>query len=551
MRQGRETHLLGTSIFENKLSRGAAQTLISSDMYRLTRWCDAVTAWSILYGSIGHFLYTLLFDYTIISFVWLLILMNLAHVDSERVGLLGSVYAIPWVLHLGYAFSLPLAAECIRTAGWLRGVYTFVCNFVTGMLYYLFQLRTKAYAINQALHGQTGGYAGMEDILLVTLETLLTHICTILLTATGRGVGMQSESMISIYVTYAGSHYNHALQMCLLMLLYTVYFSDQPLSTLCLQLYAVVIATTSWLLTPSLFNSSIQYANNRFDVIRSKKQELLAFYGWLRAPLVDMSTDTAVSWRNRWLSVRLQRVNAIAMQYMATSINKQHWLSHPVWFGTAEFVATLISWVPFLYLALTIVLTYQSHLLVMLSYTVAIAVMYQLLPVQLPMTICTAIVLLYVTIVNMLAVAVRNSMPYALSGRDLVSTDSIGTFVLLLVAVTILTTSMNDLMLCLTDISAAYKLYNANTIKTSLSTPSSLNVGQTAKVLPEQHSSTCTSLPRMYHAALTHATFFAYRTVYMQICPGCFAILHVLVSGTAAYLARAHTYMVAGVTFGS
>lgn len=102
--KGREVNLLGTSIFENKLSRGAAQTLISTDMYRIIKSTDSITSLSFLYGSIGHYFYTVLFDYTITSFVWLLILMSLAHVDSERVGLLGSVYAIPWLLHLGMSF---------------------------------------------------------------------------------------------------------------------------------------------------------------------------------------------------------------------------------------------------------------------------------------------------------------------------------------------------------------------------------------------------------------------------------------------------------------
>jgi hypothetical protein len=84
--------------------------------------------------------YTLLFDYTITSFLWIILLMSIAGVSSEKigkssfdsgtlptdfllrcVGILGSVYAIPWLFHLGYAFGLPLLFQLIYERGLIWG----------------------------------------------------------------------------------------------------------------------------------------------------------------------------------------------------------------------------------------------------------------------------------------------------------------------------------------------------------------------------------------------------------------------------------------------
>ncbi len=73
--KGREVGLANCSIFEDKISRGAAMTLTSPDIYRLSRWLDPVAGISITLGTIGHFLYALLFDYAITSFLWVMILM--------------------------------------------------------------------------------------------------------------------------------------------------------------------------------------------------------------------------------------------------------------------------------------------------------------------------------------------------------------------------------------------------------------------------------------------------------------------------------------------
>mmetsp|Transcript_18823 Transcript_18823/g.36847 ORF Transcript_18823/g.36847 Transcript_18823/m.36847 type:complete len:657 (-) Transcript_18823:1984-3954(-) len=69
--KGREVGLDTCSVFEDKIARGAAMALKSPDLYRLNRWLDGMSCFSLMFGSIGHYLFTMFFDYAITSFIWM------------------------------------------------------------------------------------------------------------------------------------------------------------------------------------------------------------------------------------------------------------------------------------------------------------------------------------------------------------------------------------------------------------------------------------------------------------------------------------------------
>ena len=196
--KGREVGLGTTAVFEDKLARGASQVLRTPDLFRIAQNLDALSSVAILFGSILHYVYTLIFDYSITvsntwitlqaqtllsdppwllthslvpvtvvallclvqSFVWLVIFMSLSDVDAERIGVLGSVYAIPWLFHLGYLFALPLLGEMVRTHGPLWGMANFLDNLLLGSIYYLFQARTKSAGMQSGFHAGNSGYKG-------------------------------------------------------------------------------------------------------------------------------------------------------------------------------------------------------------------------------------------------------------------------------------------------------------------------------------------------------------------------------------------------------
>jgi len=61
-----------------------------------------------------------------------MVLMGLTKVSSEEIGILGSVYAIPWVFHLGFAFGLPLLFQLVHQKGWCSGTIDWAQNLLLG-----------------------------------------------------------------------------------------------------------------------------------------------------------------------------------------------------------------------------------------------------------------------------------------------------------------------------------------------------------------------------------------------------------------------------------
>lgn len=157
--KGREVALSTCTIFEDKLARGAAMTLRSSDVYRLNRELSILHRLSVMMGSIAHYLYTLLFDVAITSFVWIVVLLACSSITSEQMGLLGSVYAIPWLFHLGFSFGLPLLFQLCLERDLLSAIILWLQNLLFGAFYYLFQVRTKAYGFLSGLQGGSSSYA--------------------------------------------------------------------------------------------------------------------------------------------------------------------------------------------------------------------------------------------------------------------------------------------------------------------------------------------------------------------------------------------------------
>ncbi len=261
--------------------------------------------------------------------------MSTAEITSEEVGILGSVYAIPWLFHLGYLFGLPLLFQLMLDRGLVRGVWAWANNLITGSIYYLFQLRVKAYGIQSAFHGGSGKYAG-----------------------TGRSIALRSESLLDLYKNYALSHYHHALQLVMLLVLYLGVFSTEPYSATALKTYAVVVAVLSWLLAPALFNPTfVAHGSSRSALCKAKWNELRRVFEWVGA-VYESGTNSVDSWERWFWSNRLQSLRMRVMRYaihtppplapdasgFARLRNSGPVGEHPLAFCAKEFVLRLIEW---------------------------------------------------------------------------------------------------------------------------------------------------------------------------------------------------------------
>jgi hypothetical protein len=264
---------------------------------------DTVSALSVQLGSAAHYAYTLLFDHAISSYVWVLLALAAARIDSQTVGLLGSVYAIPWLLHLGYAFGLPLLSQMVLSRGLLRGLGAFAVNFITGLPYYIFLMRTKADAFAAATAGTGSGALGnpasaplpyaanagastvaprsapgsMPAAAVVPAVGVVSAGAYV---GTGRTLPLAPHSLLELYSVYAHSHILPAWSLVTALVAYaTVLLNYQTAAgesaaatdgsdvaagaggvgghswaAVAMQTHAVAIALLSWLLAPALYN---------------------------------------------------------------------------------------------------------------------------------------------------------------------------------------------------------------------------------------------------------------------------------------------------------
>lgn len=393
--KGRDVGLHSTTVFQNKISRGAGTMLRAPDLHRLSGFAvagadgggsggggtalvavasaftgvfssianaarsnargsggsaatngglDAVTALSVQMGGPAHYAYTLLFDWAVSSYVWVLLALAAAHVDAETVGLLGSVYAIPWLLHLGYAAGLPLLAHLVLTRGAVRGTATFAANFITGMPYYIFLMRAKAAAFAAVVGGLESGALGTAASAPLAATATITvsgaasgntkaaeSAATVgagTYVGTGRTLPLAPQSFLELYTLYARSHAAPALSLLAALLAYIAVLvnyaaaDDTSLGStaargpargyawgaVALQTHAVVVALLCWLITPALYNPlavSPQLSSNsggnseskavtvRTAVIVSKTQ-VAAVVRWTRRGFEPLDSDTDI-----------------------------------------------------------------------------------------------------------------------------------------------------------------------------------------------------------------------------------------------------------------
>eukprot|EP00462_Mataza_sp_D1_P001569 CAMPEP_0175088314 /NCGR_PEP_ID=MMETSP0086_2-20121207/187_1 /TAXON_ID=136419 /ORGANISM="Unknown Unknown, Strain D1" /LENGTH=228 /DNA_ID=CAMNT_0016360749 /DNA_START=161 /DNA_END=844 /DNA_ORIENTATION=+ len=217
-----------------------------------------------------------------------MVLMGLTKVSSEEIGILGSVYAIPWVFHLGFAFGLPLLFQLVHQKGWCSGTIDWAQNLLLGSVYYLFQLRTKAFGVQQALRGGSAQYQG-----------------------TGRSLCLKQNTLLTLYKTYAQSHYHHAIELLLVLTLYVVLLADEPATSIILKTYAILLAIWSWLLSPALFNPTL-CENSRFDtLVQEKLQQLHCVRKWVRGHY----TSSEDSWHRWWWTQRFVSLRRVVVRF--------------------------------------------------------------------------------------------------------------------------------------------------------------------------------------------------------------------------------------------
>ncbi|CUI14841.1 glucan synthase-like protein, putative [Bodo saltans] len=228
--KGRETSFAGAFTFEAKLAQGGAQQTRSYDIYRLNRGLDFFTRNNLFYSSLAFYITNLLMAISINYYILAIALYAISGVTYHKLGLLDAVIAIPWLLQIGYALALPYLMELIIQRGFWAAIGQFVRTLPPAIIFFIFHLRTKAYFFTQGLLIGKGGYAG-----------------------TGRGFGLDRAGFVSMYKSYAESHYHEGLLIGLALIVYAVYGSD-PVGAYLLRCWNIILIVISWMWAPIVFN---------------------------------------------------------------------------------------------------------------------------------------------------------------------------------------------------------------------------------------------------------------------------------------------------------
>ena len=498
--------LFNCTVFEDKLARGAALTLKSRDVYRLSHQLDVLTYMSLWFGALGHFNFTLLFSYGITSFVYLLLLMSMSSVSSDAIGRLGSVYAIPWLFHLGFAFGLPLLCHLIQSDGPLYGVLRWAENLLLGSVYYLFQLRTKARGMEVGLGGGSGGYV-----------------------STGRGMCLYSSSLIALYTSYASSHSHHALYLLFLLVLFLLVFSTESMSALLLRVWAVVLACASWLLAPALFNPTLAACVDGSASWKDKWREWQELKAWTT---VDCGDGVSDGWERWWWHEKRSQLFQYALRFHTTSrCGWRRYLHHPLSHALSSILYTAVDSLPLVGLSFALFAASADLLLPLALYGLSVALLVRLSSsVQWPFAI-GLLVLCYCVGVLLLS---HGSWSDGWDVRQLwfIGWHRMLDVLMVLLAAAILVWVCQRLMLTVIDALYVWRIH------TSVERAAGgADVGAQLVMVPDA-----------YIRVMRRSVMFGlYRFVYRYLCPSVCGLLHLSVVCICVWLRDWHSWLLYGL----
>eukprot|EP00760_Papus_ankaliazontas_P012249 PhM_4_TR1522/c0_g1_i1/m.50012 len=249
--KGRESSFAYAFVFEAKLAQGGAQQIRSFDVYRLNRKLDVFQRFALFFSSLAFYATNLIMAITVNYYILAIALFALSGVSYHKLGLLDAVIAVPWLFQIGYVMALPMIVELIIQRGFWSGILQFFRTLIPSIFFFVFHLRTKTYYFTQGLLVGKGGYM-----------------------ATGRGFGLDRNTLVDIYTQYSESHLHEALLIVICLIVYGVYGEDTFGSYL-LRTFTIIIITISWLWAPVFFNPAPSVQELQNDV-----KELMS---WLSA----------------------------------------------------------------------------------------------------------------------------------------------------------------------------------------------------------------------------------------------------------------------------
>ena len=252
--KGRETNFDGANGFQIKLAFGASMQFRTRDQYELMRTSDVLRRHSILYGSVGPYIY--LITIVVLIYTTLLINISLAYAAKTDYSLSsrGSPYGSEWMVQMSLIESVPLLLQLTLDYG-LVGLFTYIRDVVPTTLYFLFIIMTRfSYFIQSCLNGAAAYIA------------------------TGRTDPLFRRSLRHIYRYYGTTHFMPGMFLLAIVLLYIDVEPRSITASLMRTLWHWGVAI-SFIVTPCVFNPALNLAG--------LWEDLKSFYLWVFGDIME------------------------------------------------------------------------------------------------------------------------------------------------------------------------------------------------------------------------------------------------------------------------
>ncbi|XP_030462303.1 callose synthase 12-like [Syzygium oleosum] len=237
--KGRDVGLDQISMFEAKIASGNGEQALSRDIYRLGSKLDFFRMLSLFHSTVGFYFNNIMVIWTIYALLWGRLYMALSGLEATALAdeannknFFGPVVNIQFIQLILFT-GLPAVVDNSVEHGILSALWEFlVMQLQLSSVFYTFSMGTRSHFFGRTvLHGGAK-YRG-----------------------TGRGFAVQHRSFAENYRLYARSHFVKALEIALVLAVYTIY---SPLASGAFSFIDTSITgwflVASWILSPFIFN---------------------------------------------------------------------------------------------------------------------------------------------------------------------------------------------------------------------------------------------------------------------------------------------------------
>ena len=275
--KGRDVGLNQISMFEAKVASGNGEQVLSRDVYRLGHRLDFFRMLSFFYTTVGFFFNTMMVVLTVYAFLWGRLLLALSGIEaalennSNKNKALGIIMNQQFLVQIGLFTALPMIVENSLEHGFLQAVWDFLTmQLQLSSVFYTFSMGTRSH-----FFGRTILHGGAKY------------------RATGRGFVVEHKSFAENYRLYARSHFVKAIELGLILVIYS---SHSSVSTKTYVYLAMTIS--SWFLVASWFMAPFVFNPSGFDWLKTVYDfEDFMNWIWFRGSVFAKAEE---SWEKWW-----------------------------------------------------------------------------------------------------------------------------------------------------------------------------------------------------------------------------------------------------------